>query len=55
MLQGKEDQQRIRLTWPLKRGGFPDEQPSMASSSVMVLSGERKAERSHEPDANFGP
>lgn len=28
--RGEEDQQRIRLTWPLRRGGFPDEQPSVA-------------------------
>lgn len=25
-----EDQQRIRLAWPLRRGGVPDEQPSVA-------------------------
>ena len=27
---GEKDQQRIRLMWPLRRGGFPDEQPSVA-------------------------
>lgn len=30
MLPGEEDQQRIRLVWPLRREGFPDEQPSVA-------------------------
>lgn len=32
MLPGEKDQQRIRLVWPLRREGFPDEQPSVAWS-----------------------
>lgn len=48
MLLQKGDQQRIRLTWPLKRGDFPRRQPYVAGSNVMVFSVERKEERSQK-------